>query len=259
MKQVIPILLFSVATFLGCHWFDSVDDLHDCPLNSQFPCPCSTSCQNGQTCIQKQGTHGTYGQCTVPCNGIDEVCRLASDGYGIDGAGGRCLENGYCAIECFFKKDCPPGMICAVEGNGESPICVPGGDLDEGIFRSDSATSAADTGFGSETQPEDTGISGSDHIDTDAGPSLTQRRADCEGYIDAAFFCNPNQEQMKSEVIETCVQNNWYTIDDCYFCAINGHCPAFAPGGANCAGASTTETCCQNWVNCYLSCEACNS
>jgi hypothetical protein len=258
MKRIIPALLFSVASFLGCHWFDNVDDLHDCALNSQFPCPCTTSCQNGQTCVQKQGNHGSYGQCTLPCNGIDEICQLASAGYGIDGAGGQCIESGYCAIGCLFNEDCPPGMICAVEVNGGAPVCVPGGELDEGVFRPDSGTSATDTDSESESQPGDTGTSDSDGVDSD-GPSLTQRQTDCLGYIDAAFSCNPNQDQTQSELLDMCVQNNWYAIDDCYSCVINAQCPAFAPGGANCTSVSTAETCCQNWVNCYLRCEACKT
>jgi hypothetical protein len=137
MKRIILTLLFSVATCWGCHWFDSVDDLHDCPLNSQFPCPCTTSCQNGHTCLQTQGNHGTYGQCTLPCNGIDEVCQLASGGYGIDGAGGQCMANGYCAVGCVFKDDCPAGMTCATYENVTSPVCVPGGDIDTGVFKYD--------------------------------------------------------------------------------------------------------------------------
>lgn len=250
MKRIIPILLFTVATNLGCHWFDSVDDLHDCPLNSQFPCPCSTSCENGQICLQKQGTSGTYGQCTLPCNGINQVCRLASNGYGVGGAGGQCLENGYCGIGCIFEDDCPAGMLCAADAFSASSVCVPGGGIDSGVFQTNSDT---------DTQPTDTGTSSNGATDSDSGSALTQQEIDCQAYIDAAFFCNSNQEQTKSEVQESCVNDNWYGIDDCFYCVINNQCPALAPGGENCDSAAATEACCQAWVDCYLECEACKS
>jgi hypothetical protein len=102
-----------------------------CPLNSGWPCSCSTprpdppffKCDDGSACVEVTGFEGQiYGFCAAPCAGEGAPC--PASGY----AGGQCVlshdEGGsWCALVCQAGAECPPSQSCHAVQNGE--ICYP--------------------------------------------------------------------------------------------------------------------------------------
>jgi len=227
------LLILTVCSIAGCHWFDDPVELEDCPFGSTYPCPCSTTCEGDNVCVVTSGSQNNYGQCTLPCNGNHQLCNRAADGFGT----GICLADGYCASACYDDGDCPAGMGC------DANICVPGLPFDPTVVSrnatgedtSDTGSETTDSDTASETATTTGGVEdtvGTDSgdtatVDTDTGDSDSeepisdaQREAECVATCGAVFTCFPdNQPYTLTEFINACVEADWHG-DPCGACRL---------------------------------------
>jgi hypothetical protein len=242
------VLLSVVFLLAGCHWFDDPNELEDCPFGSTYPCPCSTTCEGNNVCVVTDGSRGSYGQCTLPCNGNHQLCNQAADGFGT----GVCLADGYCASACYEDADCPAGMGC------DDNICVPGQLLDSSVVSrnstgedtgetgTDTADSATNTGQTADTGDSDsvdteTADTGSDTVDV---ISDAQRQAECVATCSSVFTCFPdNQPYTLTEFINACVDADWHG-DPC------GACRLSCDTNASCTDLAVCFTSCDEQLAC---------
>ncbi len=122
----------------GCHFFESADDIDECPLNSGWPCPCdNTQLDNGGLCDDRQSTclwvnDETRGMCSLPCNGVSDTltCRNTQD-YGNEGICRFKTDESetpnFCGIICVGNGsgNCPPGMDCLILDGESYKMCFP--------------------------------------------------------------------------------------------------------------------------------------
>ena len=141
MRYLMILSLVSLSLFAaGCHFFEDSDEIDECPLNSGYPCACTSenafvakngNCYDGSTCLYITGDEA-HGFCAEPCDGLTDVSSCTgARGYGTEGVCWWQLdadEPNYCALFCdgAGMGNCAPGMSCKPPTEGASySVCVP--------------------------------------------------------------------------------------------------------------------------------------